>query len=509
MLANEEVKSVSREIYLAIRHSFVYGLGNVLAKAMGFLLLPFYTHHLSPRDYGIWEILEVSMSLLTVFLNMGVNRAVLQYYGTADTQVTKRRVVSTAFLFLTAIAASTLVVGNLTADTVTAVIFGGPGMSAYFMLSLTSFTLSLLGMVPIAFLRAKEASGKLVALQTLGLLLQLSLNIYFIAGRKMGLVGVLLSPIISGGITTTVFILWTLRKVGVKMDLAILRKMLVFGAPLIISSLAMFFIRSSDRFFLQHYRSLEDVGIYSIGYRFGSMIDFLLIQPFGMMWQARLYAIYRQSEHRKTFSQVFVFYSFILISAGLAVALFSPEIVGVMVESRFAASQEVIPLIALGYVFWGLGEFGRLGMLLRFRTDLIAKISVVIGFGFLALNYALISRYGALGAAWASVIGFLMLGAANHYFSRRVFGLDLGVRRVMGAVAIAVAVYLFSHHLYLHTLSVALLAKGLLLACFPILLFATGFLSVEEIATVAFIKESALASAKRVCGFLAGREANP
>jgi len=65
----------------------------------------------------------------------------------------------------------------------------------------------------------------------------------------------------------------------------------------------------SDACFWQHLRSLEIVGIYSVGYKFGYMINFLLIQPFNMMWMARMYQIHKRADSRQIFKQVFVLYS--------------------------------------------------------------------------------------------------------------------------------------------------------------------------------------------------------
>src|SRR5438128_6719611 len=85
--------SVAGEIATALKHSFVYGIGGFLLKGISFFLLPLYTHYLSPRDYGVFEVLELSMSLLGMFLNMGITAALLRYYGAAKTEAEKRKVV--------------------------------------------------------------------------------------------------------------------------------------------------------------------------------------------------------------------------------------------------------------------------------------------------------------------------------------------------------------------------------------------------------------------------------
>ena len=85
MTATQEQQSIHREMRTAVRHSAMYGFGNVLARGIGFFMLPFYTRYLTPTDYGVLEILDLSMSLIGMFLNMGITAALLRFYATAQT----------------------------------------------------------------------------------------------------------------------------------------------------------------------------------------------------------------------------------------------------------------------------------------------------------------------------------------------------------------------------------------------------------------------------------------
>src|SRR5436305_15075050 len=101
MVATSQAReNVAAEIRTAVRHSAIYGLGGVLLKGIGFLMLPFYTRYLSPVDYGILEILDLSMSLFGMFLNMGITAALLRSYNMAKTSDERPTAVSTAFVFV-------------------------------------------------------------------------------------------------------------------------------------------------------------------------------------------------------------------------------------------------------------------------------------------------------------------------------------------------------------------------------------------------------------------------
>ena len=359
----------------AVRHSMVYGLGTVLAKAIGFLMLPLYTHYLSPRDYGILEILDMTISLIGMFLNMGITAALLRYYNTCDIPAERRKVVSTAFLFVIGTGVVAWLIAALLARPVTSLLFSAAVPATYFLISFSSFTLGYITNVPNAYMQAREASGTLVLTDTFTLLLMLALNVYFVAFAQIGLVGILLSPLLAGSIKATLFAWWTIRDVGFGFSGAWLREMVVFGAPLIFSNLALFTLNFSDRFFLQHYQSLAAVGIYAVGYKFGYLLNVAIAQPFYVMWQARMYVIQGRPGCDGIMSRMFIFYSFLLVFGALALSLLRGEIVDLMVDARFSASQGVIPIVALAYVVFGVGYFLQAGLLLALRTRTIAALS--------------------------------------------------------------------------------------------------------------------------------------
>src|SRR5215469_10072550 len=94
----QQPNTTLREIGTAVRHSAVYGLGNILAKAFGFLMLPLYTHYLTPSDIGLFEIMDLSISLFGMVLQMGIAPALLRSYAAAPSLGEKNKAVSTVFI---------------------------------------------------------------------------------------------------------------------------------------------------------------------------------------------------------------------------------------------------------------------------------------------------------------------------------------------------------------------------------------------------------------------------
>lgn len=496
--ASIQSDAIAKEVKTAAKHSLVYGIGGILTKALGFLLLPLYTHYLTPKTYGILELLDLSMSLLGMFLGMGLSAAFLKYYGAAESIEDRRKIVSTSLFFSAGSGLLILAAGLLSVRTATLRLFGPEVSPTYLLLAFVSFMMAYAGTVPYAYVRAKEQSSRLVTLDTVAVLFMLIMNVYFIAVLKLSILGILLSPVICNAVKLGVLFAWVRKDVRLEIDWKWLMQLLGFGGPLVISNLTMFVLNFSDRFFLQRFQSLEVVGIYGIAYKFGFILNFLLIQQFNMMWQARMYIIQRLPDHRRMFSQVFTLYSLVLIVAALALALFSPEVMTLMVDTRYRSGAEVIPIVALAYVFLGVGYYLQLGMFLAARTALIGLASAIAAVVTLLLNFFLIRSIGMMGAAWSTLAGFVVLAVGSYYFSQRAFPLPLPIGRVARALLLGISVYLLSRAFPTGGVVVTVLIKAVLLVSFAGLLIVAGVLSRDEWATLRSFKDSAMRATARM-----------
>ena len=63
-----------------LRHSAIYGLGSIVARVLGVLLLPLYTRYLSPSDYGLIETLVALSAVLTALVAQGMKSAFFRFY---------------------------------------------------------------------------------------------------------------------------------------------------------------------------------------------------------------------------------------------------------------------------------------------------------------------------------------------------------------------------------------------------------------------------------------------
>jgi O-antigen/teichoic acid export membrane protein len=472
---------VIEEIRRLFKHTAIYGLGNVLNKAVGFVLIPFYTHYLTPGDYGTLELLDLSTALVGLLLNIWMNASVVRYYHDYDDRKNRREVVSTALVATSVVAACVSSAGLFCAKGVSRLVLKSPAFYSYVWL--VSFTLffSCLNSVSWSYLRARQRSALIVIANCVSLVMTLTLNIYFIAVLKTGLVGILYSGLISNALVTTGLTVMTVKEVGLGFNFAKLKALAVFGLPLIVTSAAAFVLNFSDRFFLQRYSTISTVGIYALGYKFGFMLSFLVIQPFMMIWGARMYEVARRGDAGETFSRLFAYFFLVLTAAALGLSVAIKDVIAVIAAPQFHEAYRIVPVVALAYLCYGMSYYFQTGIFVQKRTMYLAIIGLASAGANLLLNFLLIPHYGAMGAAWATVLSFLLMAVLTYISSQSVYRIPYSLSRMVLPAAAAIVIYLASTLFTIHSWIVDLGLKLLFIPLFGITMLVLGFFDESEV----------------------------
>src|SRR5262249_15264066 len=124
-----------------------------------------------------------------------------------------------------------------------------------------------LSTVPMIYLRVARRASVYSLLRIIQMLAFLVFNIFFVAELELGVSGILYSQLLSTGILTIAAFAIVFRDLNAFPRLGIARDLLKFGVPFLPVLLLMWVVDVSDRYLIERYVSLEDVGIYSLGYR--------------------------------------------------------------------------------------------------------------------------------------------------------------------------------------------------------------------------------------------------
>jgi len=402
----------------------VYGAGMILTRAVSFVMLPVYTRFLTPADYGVMELIGMTLDIISIVAGAKLALGIFRYYHKAEAEHERNAVVSTA---LVALSLSYGVIGAITfavAPPLSSLVFSSAQYAPLIRLAAATLALQSLQLVPLSYARLKERSTLFVIANTLKLAIQLGLNIYFVVFKGMGVRGVFLGNLIATAVIGAWLCGYVVRQVGLKLSRVATGQLLRYGLPLIGTQFATFVVTFADRYFLQRSGTMSDVGIYSLAYQFGFLLAAIGYIPFEMVWEPMRFEIAKRADRDEVFARGFLYMNLVLLTTAVGLSLFVPDVLRVMTAPAFYSAADLVPIILIGYVFQGWAQIHDTGILISEKTIYVTVANWAAALVAAAAYALLIPRYHGIGAAVATAVAFATRYGCIYFFSQRLWPVD-------------------------------------------------------------------------------------
>lgn len=458
----------------------IYTLGMLLSRAFSILLIPLYTRLLSPADYGLLELVDTADLVVITIFAAAVTDSVLRFFNDAKSPAERAAVVGTATLSLASVGLAVSIVGALFASRLSAALLGSEHYARMLQFTFLAVTSQAVLEVPMAVARGADRPVLWVFAMLSRYVFGLALNVFFLTRMHYGPFGMVLSSFTSSTTFCLLGVALMVRTYGATFSLPLLVRIWKFGWPIIPGSLALVALQHSRSYVLNAYCTLADVGVWSLGYKFGVVITVALGQPLRNAWNAQMYSVWEGSDGPSAFRRVATVLCFVLLWAAFAVSALSSEAVALMAAPAYQAARIVVPGVAFGFAFRELADFFRNNLFVARRTAPIAVIEPALAVLDLALGVMLISRYGLRGAIAATPLSFGAYAFVMFLAARRALGVRYEVGRILLSLALAVAMTLVALNVNTHHTVTNVALKLALIALFPLLGVGLVFRSDED-----------------------------
>jgi O-antigen/teichoic acid export membrane protein len=433
------------EITKTVKYAGIYAIGIFLGKSVSFLMLPIYTRFLSPKNYGTIELLTMTVDIFAMVVGLGLNAAVFRFYYKYENEKDRFKVISTIVILMIGLYAIGSTAGILSSQQLSDLVLADvPEGSFYFKLIFITFFFQSFTLVPLLFIKAQQRPVFFVSVSIARLMMQLSLNIYFVIFLKLQVLGVLYGTLLTQVAIGTFLLIYTFKNVGFHFSKKLATSLIAFGAPLIFANFGDFILTFSDRYFLRAYSDLSTVGIYSLGYKLGFILWLFPVRPIMDIWEAQRFEIVGKPNSDEINKKIFFFYNLLLISFALGISMFSLDLFRVMSHASFWDAYKIVPIIMIAYIIQAWTVFVNFGVVYGEKTRYIAFATVSAAITILILSFILIPRYHEFGAAIATVIAFFVRFSIIYYFSEKIIKLSLPWDKCIIMLVLAIAAYLCS-----------------------------------------------------------------
>jgi O-antigen/teichoic acid export membrane protein len=339
-----------------------------------------------------------------------------------------------------------------------------------------------MGYISFAYLRIIEKSVFFITVSIVQLIIGLVLNIYFIVGLKLGVNGILFSMIISNGIVCIVLNTYIYTQVGFHFDIEMLKKLISFGLPLVPAGLLIFTLNMGDRFIMNKMLDLGEVGIYSLGYKFGMLLSVVIGSPFASIWGPKRVEIYENRINKdEIFARVFKYFTFALAIAGLAISVVIQDGLRIIAAPEFWSAYRVVPLVILGYIFYNLYYFVDIGYYVNNKTFWYVIINATAAVVNIGLNLLLIPHWGVMGAAFVTAISFAVCPMFAYFVSRKYIKIKYDFIALIKLIVVTLTFYFIATSFSFDNVFASLAIKSLVLISVPFVLYLSGYFDAKEV----------------------------
>jgi len=403
--------------------TLILGIGTVISKLMTYVVLtPLYTKYLTTAEFGIVDLVVQTANLLMPLVSLGINQAVLRFGMDGETD---RGAVLTTGLVVNLLGFGAFLLFYPLVRMI-------PDFGEYALLIYLFVFCSITHYLFAYCVNSMQKAKLFTICVIIGTAITVVLDILFLAKWNMGITGYILAIALSDA-TCSVILIFTGKLYKLirfkKLKRTIAKAMLKYSIPLIPNSALWWVTDYSDRYMVTRFIGESANGLYSLAYRLPNML-IMVCGIFMDAWQMSVLSEKSRLERQHFFSNVFQMYQSIIFVGASALIAGAKLVTEIMADPAFYDSWQYIPTLVMATAMSCFVTFLGTIYVVEKKSN-SSLVTTVIGTVLnLALNFMLIPRMGAHGAAIATAAsyGFVFLLRAFH--TRKFIPIDWDLPRL-------------------------------------------------------------------------------
>ena len=330
------------------KNTVIYTIGNILPQAMGFVLLPLYTRHLSTEQYGIVSSMQVLQVMLAVLFSFCLDRSIIRLFWDYKTEEQQRKFLGTISITILINSIIVLLLVFLFRNIIQTIFSDINFYPYYAYATLTTFFLTF-SLIPKNYYRLKNMAGKYMMISLVQMVLSIVFIIWFMVINKEGAEGMLKGKMVAFLLMAPVFLFITIKHIKFSFDIKILKQSLNFSLPIIPTLIAAWALSQFDRILIAKYFTLSDVGIFSLSKRIAGLIT-MFSGSFMLAYHPIFFELANSIDQVKAKTKLYKYNNTYIITITLfafLIAFFSKEIIIIFLDETYHSAHLFVPIIAL------------------------------------------------------------------------------------------------------------------------------------------------------------------
>lgn len=407
-----------------IKRLIGFSMGPVFGAIISFIQIPIITYFIAKAEYGKASLFSSLIIALPNYIYIGLDQAFTrEYQGVKD----KRHLLQQAALIPMIVGILLFIIACLFASPLSLWLFDS---SQYGYIVIYGGIWVLATVIERFLLLSIRMEEKAIEFSSYSMLLKLNVFILSMIYIALGWrdFKVITYGLIFGQLLGDVVLFWNYRTflniTHFKLDIALIKKMLLFGLPIMVAISLTNSLTLVDKIFIKNAASLEDVAIYGAAATIIAIIG-IIKTSFTSFWVPTAYRWHEEQKSMKHFKFVSDAVLFVLTFMFFGLLIFKKLIAYIVVAPAYQDVQYIFGLLAFPQIMYTLSETTNLGIVFSRKTYLNIIVSILTFVPSILLNILLTRPFGFRGAAFASFVAYVCFYFARTVLSNRVgFGFN-------------------------------------------------------------------------------------
>ena len=410
---------------------FWYFLATMLPMFLGFIKTPVFTRHFNTEDFGQLGIVTISFSFLGMVLFSWISSCLWRYYSSYKTSqglgilyANLLLLFAISLMLLGVVAVGWFVTASK--DLVKELIF-----YSFFQLIFNQLFLAYMVVV-----RLNGKSKYYTVFQAVRAFLSLTLSLIFVFYFDLG-IGALISSLVLVDLASLILLIW-LNPAEIKfrfnkINKSTLNELLQYGSLGSILNVSLLIVSFSDRYIIDFYYDLEEVGIYDQVSKISQLSVLALITVyFNTINPTLIKELDSNFKGSLTKIQNYL-YPFVLIGIPIIAYLsfFSEELAGILLGIDFRSGYLMMPYFFVATYVHGFSNFFELRLKFSNQLKWLGSIAIITAILNIVLNLVFVAKFGYHWAAYTTLFSYVFMLLLFYYRDQEVLKLSAKRKRIL------------------------------------------------------------------------------
>lgn len=391
--------------YLA-KNTGLLAIGQFGTKLLSFFLVPLYTYVLTTGEYGTFDFVNTTVSLLVPLLTLNICDAALRFPLDMKGDENRSEILSVCIyhFLLCSVIGLLLVLLNVVFNWISVI-------NEYPILFYLIFISTCLNGIITCFARGIDLVKEVAISGVISSAVIMSLNVIFLLPLHLGLVGFFLAYLL-GILSQSAYLFisfngWRMLHIK-RINKELQGEMLKFSKPLILNNMSWWINGVSNRYVITWLEGIAANGLFSVSYKIASI--FTIFQGiFSQAWTLSAVREFDKDDKSGFFSKMYNSYNIGMTIICSILIILSRPIAHLIYSKDFYVAWKYAPFLLISSIFGALS--GYIGGIYTATKDtaIFAKTTVVGAIANISLTVLLVWQIGTMGAAIAASASYFVV----------------------------------------------------------------------------------------------------